>query len=213
MFADILNSVTLQSICLQICIYMELLPKHVQHFHLIILGLLFRTKVWVEVSDCSELSFSCVLFFFLSQKREMKMPSRMILNKVLSVSVTWATVQLCWHDSLVTTAWPPSRREKKTMLDLMCLIQVKNNLELWYVEFFSLSTHVVPKPPHSSNASTRSSFKVRQNVCLLLCAIVTAHRLNKKYCHVKKPPVWVCTVSLGSIFIKIFCHCSVLLVS
>lgn len=45
MFADILNSVTLQSICLQICIYMELLPKHVQHFHLIILGLLFRTKV------------------------------------------------------------------------------------------------------------------------------------------------------------------------
>lgn len=93
--------------------------------------------------------------------------------------------------SVVLTVWWQQHglllEGKKTMVDLMCLIQVKNNLELWYVEFFSLSTHVVPKPPHSSNASTRSSFKVRQNVCLLLCAIVTAHRLNKKYCHVKKP--------------------------
>lgn len=211
MFADILNSVTLQSICLQICIYMELLPKHV-HFHLIILGLLFRTKVWIEVSGCSELSFSCVLFFFYLKSGKWKCPVGWFLIK----SYLYLLHELLFSCAGMTVWWQQHGlllEGKKTMLDLMCLIQVKNNLELWYVEFFSLSTHVVPKPPHSSNASTRSSFKVRQNVCLLLCAIVTAHRLNKKYCHVKKPPVWVCTVSLGSIFIKIFCHCSVLLVS
>lgn len=77
----------------------------------------------------------------------------------------------------------------------------------------SFSRYPLMLSPNHLTAATPPPEALSKYVCLLLCAIVTAHRLNKKYCHVKKPPVWVCTVSLGSIFIKIFCHCSVLLVS
>ena len=146
---------------------------------------------------------------------EMKLPDHP--NRILSESVIWAAIEFCFHEKKKAALWNYLLCfywKSQWMVSILYLQKLRWITKYPEEPWFDFSSSYLPldqlslhKSLHNSDATTEGTLKPGQKL-----AIVTADGHNKKY-RCEKYPVCACVISLSTIFIKIFCHCSVLLVS